>query len=246
MLTNNSKLTLDSLSRMIDIYADVKNLSEILRFRESNFIKGFTTNPTLIRKGGTSNYLDFIRDAVELVHDSNISIEVIADDFDQMYRQATELSQISNKIYVKIPIYNSKHESSIPLIKKLIQDGCPLNITAILTRQQIDDLASVANSSSSLIVSIFAGRIADTGIDPVPTIRHSVNIFSDNPSIKTLWASPREVLNILQAIECKCDIITAIPEILNKLNLIGKNLDEYSLETVKMFYNDALESKFVL
>jgi transaldolase len=237
-------LSSELISKKIDIYADVKNISEILKYRESNFIKGFTTNPTLIKKGGATNYLDFVQEAVNLVGELNISIEVIADEFEEMYTQAIKLSKLSNKVFVKIPIYNSRHESSIPLIGKLINEGCPLNITAILTPKQIDNLASVANSTSNLIVSIFAGRIADTGVDPIPTILYSTKIFNNYPNIKTLWASPREILNVFQAIDCNCEIITIVPEILSKMNLIGKNLDQYSLETVQMFYNDAIESKF--
>jgi transaldolase len=246
MLSPKTGLSLDLISKNIDIFADVKSTSEIINFRESSFVKGFTTNPTLIKKGGATNYLDFVRESVDLVGDLNISIEVIADEFEEMYIQAIKLSKLSNKVFVKIPIYNSRHESSIPLIANLIKEGCPLNITALLTPKQIDNLASVVNSTSNLIVSIFAGRIADTGIDPIPTILHSTKVFSNYPNIKTLWASPREILNVIQAIDCNCDIITIIPEILNKFNLIGKDLDQYSLETVQMFYNDAVESKFTL
>jgi transaldolase len=242
----DSNLLIPSISKKIDLYADIKNLSEIIEFRELDFIKGFTTNPTLIKKGGSKNYLEFIVEAVKSIGDLNISIEVIADDFDQMYLQAKKLSLISSKIYVKIPIYNSKHQSSIPLIKRLIVEGCPINITAIFTLQQLEEIANVVQYSSEVIVSIFAGRIADTGIDPIPTMIHAVNLFKSFPKVKVLWASPREILNIIQAIECECDIITAIPEILNKLDLFGKDLDQYSLETVQMFYNDATDSKFSL
>jgi transaldolase len=177
MLSPKTGLSLDLISKNIDIFADVKSTSEIINFRESSFVKGFTTNPTLIKKGGATNYLDFVRESVDLVGDLNISIEVIADEFEEMYIQAIKLSKLSNKVFVKIPIYNSRHESSIPLIANLIKEGCPLNITALLTPKQIDNLASVVNSTSNLIVSIFAGRIADTGIDPIPTILHSTKVF---------------------------------------------------------------------
>ena len=246
MLKDNLLSKLESISNQIDIYADIKDQAEILKFRESKFIKGFTTNPTLVRKGGATNYLEFIKNAIDSVGDLNISIEVIADDFNEMYRQAHLLNKTSEKIFVKVPICNSRHETSIPLIKKLILDGIPLNVTAIMTVEQLNELVEVVSPSSNLIVSIFAGRIADTGIDPVPIVKNSVTLFKQYSKVRTLWASPREVLNIQQAIDCGCDIITAVPEILNKLNLIGKDLDKYSLETVQMFYNDAVESKYVL
>jgi transaldolase len=246
MLKNHFHSKLEIIANQIDIYADIKNQSEILTFRDSKFIKGFTSNPTLIRKGGATNYLEFVQHAIKAIGDSTISIEVIADDFDEMYRQALLLNQISERIYVKIPIYNSRHKTSVPIIKKLILEGIPLNVTAIMTLEQLNNLFEVVGPSSDLILSIFAGRIADTGVDPIPFIKYSVELFQNHPTVRTLWASPREVFNIQQAIDCGCHIITAVPEILSKLDLIGKDLDKYSLETVQMFHNDAKESKYVL
>jgi transaldolase len=246
MLNDIISPKLAQIASKIDIYADIKNKFEILQYKESSLIKGFTCNPTLIRKGGATDYLDFVYEAIENIGNLNISIEVIADDFDAMYRQAHVLHKISPQIYVKIPIYNTKRNSSIQTIKKLLQDGVPLNVTAVMTVQQLNNLCQVVTPTNNLIVSIFAGRIADTGINPMPIIKHSVDIFENYFNVRTLWASPRELLNIQQAIECGCNIITVVPEVLAKINLIGKDLDDYSLETVKMFYHDALESNYKL
>jgi transaldolase len=228
----------------IQIYADIQSVDQIKDFSKYPWIKGFTTNPTLVRKGGSDSYIDFIKQASEASGALPISIEVIADDFNEMRNQANFLRKIGSNIIVKIPITNTKRESSISLIDDLLLNGIPVNITAVFTDAQIESITKIIKSESNCIVSVFAGRIADTGVDPIILMKKYKKIFRGFLNTKLLWASPREILNIFHAIESGADIITATPDILNKFPLLGKDLSEFSLETVKMFYTDAKLANF--
>jgi transaldolase len=212
---------IEKIAKEIDIYADIQNVEQIQEYTKFSWVKGFTSNPTLVRKGGSKSYIDFIKLAVHATNNLPISIEVIADDLLEMERQAKFLHNISKNLIVKIPISNTKSESSIPLIKNLLTDGVPINITAVFTDTQIKSIRQIVKYDSNCIVSVFAGRIADTGIDPVPVMKEYKNMFSDLPSVKLLWASPREILNLYHAIESHSDIITATPDILSKFSLLG-------------------------
>jgi transaldolase len=230
----------------ISIYADGADVREMVAARDAGIVKGFTTNPTLMRKVGITDYAAFAKEALASTGDMPISFEVFADDFDEMERQAKLISTWGEPVYVKIPITNTKGESAIPLIRRLSAAGVKLNITAILTIQQVREVVGALDADTPAIVSVFAGRIADTGVDPVPLMSEAVTICAAKPKAELLWASPREVLNIVQADECGCHIITVTPELLKKLPMIGKPLDELSLDTVKMFYNDATAAGFKL
>ncbi len=236
--------SIEDLSNQIAIYSDVKNLQEINDYRLFGWIKGFTTNPSLIRAGGAENYIDFIRNALPLITNFPFSVEVIADDLNEMKKQALFLNRLGKNVFVKIPITNTQRNSTIPLIVDLLDEDVKVNITAIMTLNQVESIFSSVPLDKELIVSIFAGRIADTGIDPVPFMKKVSGLKPKAKEIKLLWASPREILNIFQAIECGIDIITATPEVLKKHSLLGKDLDEYSLETVKMFYEDATSAGY--
>ena len=230
----------------IHLYADGADVRDMKAARESGVVKGFTTNPTLMRKSGVSDYEAFARDALLAVSGLPISFEVFADDFAEMERQALKIAKWGEGVFVKIPITNTKGESAIPLIKRLTAAGVKLNITAILTLQQVSDTVAALNPDVPAIVSVFAGRIADTGRDPVPLMKEAAMIVARKPKAQLLWASPRELLNVIQADECGCHIITVTGDILKKLSMIGKPLEELSLDTVKMFYNDASAAGFKL
>lgn len=229
----------------IKIFADGADLNHIISLNENNKISGFTTNPTLMRKAGVENYKNFSLDVLSYVKKKPISFEVFSDDFKQMYKQAKIISSWSENVNVKIPISNSQGQSSIELIKKLHNENIKLNITAVFTLEQIKNLSEVLTRNTYSIVSVFAGRIADTGIDPVPIMKEAKSILS-NPNINLLWASPREILNFVQAEDCMVDIITLTPDLIKKIDNLGKSLSEFSLETVNMFYQDAKSSRFVL
>lgn len=214
--------------------------------RESGIVKGFTTNPTLMRKSGVNDYEVFAREALAAVSGMPISFEVFADEFEEMERQARQICTWGESVYVKIPITNTKGHSSIDLIKRLSSGGVKLNVTAILTIEQVRDVVHALDPKIPAIVSVFAGRIADTGRDPVPLMRHCADIVKAKPNAQLLWASPRELLNIFQAEAAGCHIITVTNDILKKLTMVGKSLDELSLDTVKMFYNDASAAGFKL
>ena len=210
------------------------------------FVKGFTTNPTLMRKAGVKDYQMFAQAALDAAGGLPISFEVFSDDFDDMGRQARIIASWGQNAFVKIPITNTKGESSCPLIGKLMDEGLRLNVTAILPLNQVKKLAEVLNKDVPVIVSVFAGRVADTGRDPMPHMRDCLSVLRPFPKAELLWASPRELLNIFQAEEVGCHIITATPDLLVKLKLVGKDLEEFSLETVKMFYDDACMASFDL
>lgn len=230
----------------IKLFQDGADLNAMIAASEKGLVSGFTTNPTLMRKAGITDYKTFALSVIKAIPNKPISFEVFSDDFATMEREAREIASWGGDTYVKIPITNTKGESAAPLIKLLSKEGFSLNVTAMLTLDQVETVAAAADANSRTIVSIFAGRIADTGVDPVPMMRKSAEILKKLPKTELLWASPREVLNVIQAEECGCHIITATPDILAKTPLFGKDLRQYSLETVKMFYEDARAAGFKL
>ena len=230
----------------IDLYADGADIREMAAARDAGLVKGFTTNPTLMRKSGINDYEKFAREALSAVGGLPISFEVFADDFNEMERQAKRITTWGDGVFVKIPITNTRKESAIDLIRRLSAAGVKLNITAILTLDQVRCVVDALDAGVPAIVSVFAGRIADTGRDPVPLMAEAAKIVAKKPKAQLLWASPRELLNIFQADACGCHIITVTPDILKKLAMVGKSLDELSLDTVKMFYNDAAAAGFRL
>jgi len=231
----------------IKIFADGASVPSILESAKNPRIAGFTTNPTLMRKDGVSDYRAFAKEVLAHVKTQPISFEVFADEFPEMRRQALEIKTWADNVYVKIPITNTRRESSIPLVKELAGSGVKLNVTAICTLDQVRDTAAALAGGAPSVVSVFAGRIADTGRDPVPLMREALGICrAAGKGIELLWASPRELLNIIQAAEVGCDIITVTPDLLKKLSLVGKDLADYSLETVQMFFRDAQAAGYKL
>jgi len=230
----------------VKIFADGADKNGILEMYKKDYIKGFTTNPTLMRKAGISDYKKFALEILDIIKDRPFSFEVFADDFPNMERQALEINKWGKNVYVKIPVTNTNKESCCTLMKSLSKKGVKLNITAMMTLQQTKDVAEATKECPSCFVSIFAGRVADTAIDPVPMMKQALEILKPYKNQELLWASPRELLNIYQADEIGCHIITVTNDVLKKLDLVGKNLDEYSLETVKMFYTDAEKSGYKL
>jgi transaldolase len=212
----------------------------------SPYVAGFTTNPTLMRKAGVKDYEAFAIEAIGIVGQRSISFEVFADDFAEMEREAHIIHSWGGNTYVKIPVTNTEGDSAAPLIRKLSAAGVPLNVTAILTHEQIRAVAEALDPKTPSIVSVFAGRIADTGVDPVPMMREAKTMLRDRPKAELLWASCRELLNIIHADMAGCDIITIPNDILSKLPLLGHDLKAYSLETVRMFFDDALAAGFRL
>lgn len=236
------------LSRLrVRIYADGADRAGILRLHALPFIHGITTNPTLMRKAGVADYEAFARDVLQVVTDKPVSFEVLADDFPEMRRQALKISGWGENVYTKIPITNSRGETSVPLIRELTAAGVKVNVTAILTLPQVRAVAEVLQSDVPAVVSVFAGRIADTGVDPMPIMRDARGALAERPRAELLWASVREVLNILQADATGCDIVTVTHDILAKAQtMLGQDLADLSLETVKMFARDAREAGFQL
>lgn len=224
----------------IKIFADGANVDEMEGLYKGGIVKGFTTNPTLMKKDGVKNYKEFAIEVLRRIPDLPISFEVFSDDFESMEKEAREINSWGSNVYVKIPITNTKGESSGNLIRKLSNDGINLNVTAILTTEQVKNVVRSISEKSNTIISVFAGRAADTGRNPIPIIKESLNIIRSSPNAELLWASSRELLNIFQAEECGCHIITVTNDLLKKLRMVGKDLDELSLDTVKMFYNDAV------
>ncbi|TAN59776.1 transaldolase [bacterium] len=230
----------------IKIFLDGAGIEDIKKMSGLDYIKGFTTNPTLMKKAGVANYEKFLSDILPLAKEKPISFEVISDDFNEMKAQAVKLSEFGDNVFVKIPITNTKGYSSLSIINDLTQSGVKVNVTAMMNPRQVQDLIRTVSPKAPMILSIFAGRIADTGIDPVPIMRECHSLLKSFKNAELLWASPRELLNIFQAEGAGCDIITVPPEILAKLNLIGYDLNNYSLDTVKQFYNDAVSSGLAL
>jgi transaldolase len=209
-------------------------------------IQGFTTNPTLMRKAGIDNYEAFARAVVAAIPDRPVSFEVFSDDFAEMERQALKIAGWGANVYVKVPVTNTRRDSSIPLICRLSRGGVKLNITALMTLEQVQEVSRALTACPAGYVSVFAGRVADTGHDPVPIMRKAVEILSNYKNLELIWASPRELLNVFQADSIGCHVITATSDILGKLSLVGKDLDLYSLETVKMFRDDAVKAGFTI
>jgi len=210
------------------------------------YIKGFTTNPTLMHKVGLTDYRAFARDIVSVIPDRPISFEVFSDEFEEMERQAREIATWGDNVYVKIPVTNTRREPAYDLVRRLANEGVKLNITAIMTIDQVRNVVDAVKEGAPSCVSVFAGRIADTGRDPVPIMTECVDILKAAPQSELIWASPRELLNIIQADAIGCHIITVTNDILKKLPLIGKDLADYSLDTVKMFFDDGRKAGFTL
>lgn len=230
----------------IKLFADGADIAEITKLRSNNFVGGFTTNPSLMRKAGVKDYLLFARQATEIVHPLPLSLEVFSDNLEEMFEQAIRLSKLGENIFVKIPVTNTRGESTRRISERLNLLGIRLNITAIMTANQIEDYALNLDSEATNIFSVFAGRIADSGRDPIPIMRTSKEILKEFPNSELLWASPREILNLVQAQDVGVDIITMTGELWAKMSLLGKDLLQFSLETVEMFHKDALESSFVI
>lgn len=235
------------ISRLkVKIFADGADKSGMIEMYNKPFIKGLTTNPTLMKKAGITNYEHFAKDILKFVTNKPLSFEVFSDDLNEMKLQALKIATWGDNVYVKIPITNTQRLSTIDLIKELSDKGVKLNITAMMTLDQVQDVITNLNPEVSSYVSVFAGRIADTGVDPLPLMKSVVEITKQKPKAEVIWASPRELLNIFQADKIGCQIITATNDILNKLNLVGYDLTEYSLDTVKMFYNDAKTAGYTI
>jgi transaldolase len=230
----------------VQIFADGADKAGMLEMYKQPYVKGFTTNPTLMRKSGVTDYEAFAKDILKSIPDRSISFEVFADDFAEMERQARRITTWGKHVSVKIPITNTKTESAIPLVRKLSQDGIALNVTAIFTLDQVQAVVDAVKGGAPCYVSVFAGRIADTGMDPVPLMAESVRRLKTAPNTELIWASPRELLNIFQADEIGCQVITVTNDIIKKLSLVGKDLTGYSLETVKMFYEDGKAAAYKL
>jgi transaldolase len=228
----------------VKIFADGADLPGIVKLYANRLIKGFTTNPTLMRKAGVKDYAEFARDVLRAVPDRPVSFEVFADEFGEMERQAREIASWGPNVNVKIPVTNTKGAFCGPLIERLSQAGIAVNVTALMTLEQVSAVAQCLAPETPAIVSVFAGRVADTGRDPVPMMAEAVRLLKSKPKAELIWASPRELLNIFQADEIGCHIITVTHDLLSKLALVGKDLDAYSLETVEMFYRDAQAAGF--
>ncbi len=228
------------------IFGDGAELDGMLSLYRQPYIKGFTTNPTLIRKAGITDYREFAKRVVAAIPDRPISFEVFSDEFEEMERQAIEINTWGEHVYVKIPVTNTRREPAYDLIHRLSHSGVSVNVTAIMTLEQVRLVVDALIGGAPSNVSVFAGRIADTGRDPLPMMTEALKILEAEPRAELIWASPRELLNILQADAIGCHIITVTHDILKKLSLVGKNLDDYSLETVKMFYDDATAAGFSL
>ncbi|HBE89655.1 MAG TPA: transaldolase [Candidatus Andersenbacteria bacterium] len=230
----------------VKIFADGADRNGMLEMYAKPYIKGFTTNPTLMRKAAVADYRAFALDILKAIPDRPISFEVFSDEFSEMERQAIEISGWGQNVYVKIPITNTRREPAYDLIRRLTCTGVKLNVTAMLPLCQVRDLCQCLTGGALAYVSVFAGRIADTGRDPVPLMAAAVELLRDVPNAELIWASPRELLNIFQADEIGCHIITVTNDILKKLPLVGKELGDYSLDTVKLFYSDAQKAGYCL
>jgi len=228
----------------VKIYADGAELNGIVEMAKNPLIKGFTTNPTLMRKAGISDYKKFAQEVIRAVPDRPISFEVFSDDFEEMYTQAMEIASWGRNVNIKVPVTNTENKFAGELIKKLSAQGVFVNVTALMTLEQVNKVMDSLQGDAPAYISVFAGRIADTGRDPMPAMAKAAEISRTRPNTEIIWASPRELFNIFQANEAGVQIITVANDLLNKLSLVGKDLDEYSLETVKMFRNDAVKAGF--
>lgn len=230
----------------VQIFADGADKAGMLEMCAKPFIKGLTTNPTLMKKVGITDYRAFCKDILTSIKDKPLSFEVFSDDFAEMERQAMEIASWGDNVYVKIPVTNTKQETCYALVKKLGGQKVKMNVTAIMTLTQVRDVVAALNPTVPSYVSVFAGRIADTGCDPLPMMAAAVEMLKVAPAAELIWASPRELLNIFQADDIGCQVITVSNDILKKLSLVGYDLETYSLDTVKMFYNDAVAAGFKL
>ena len=228
----------------IKLFADGADKAQILHAYANPLIRGFTTNPTLMRAAGVKDYQSFAHQILEVVRDRPISFEVFADEFAEMERQARKIAGWAENVYVKIPITNTRRESAMKLAGRLAHSGVKVNVTAVLTLDQVREAAASLAGGAPSVISVFAGRIADTGRDPVPLMAEAVGILSAHSQIELLWASPRELLNIFQADDVGCHIITATEGVLSKLQVVAKDLVDYSIETVQMFHSDAVKSGY--
>jgi len=230
----------------VKLFADGADKAGMLEMYAQPYIKGFTTNPTLMRKAGVCYYRGFARDVLQVIRDRPISFEVFSDEFAEMERQAREIATWGDNVFVKIPVTNTRREPAYDLVRRLSHSGVKINVTALMTLAQVRDVAECVSGGAPCSVSVFAGRIADTGRDPVPLMAAAVEMLSAAPNAELIWASPRELLNIFQADAIGCHIITVTNDILKKLTLVGKDLGDYSLDTVKMFYEDAQKVGYAL
>jgi len=230
----------------VKIFADGADKATMLGLYAEPWVRGFTTNPTLMRKAGIRDYETFARDIVAAIPDRPISLEVFADEFSEMERQARIIAAWAHNVYVKIPVTNTRSEPALDLICRLTHAGVKVNVTALMTLSQVREVAAALKDGAPACISVFAGRVADTGVDPLPIMSEAVELLKIHPQIELIWASPRELLNVIQADEIGCHIITVTNDILKKLPLLGRDLIEYSLDTVKMFYEDARSSQFTL
>ena len=228
----------------VKIFSDGADKEDMLDMASKTFIRGLTTNPTLMKKAGIKDYEAFAKDILSTIKEKPISFEVFSDDFDDMEKQAMEIASWAANVYVKIPITNTKKESSKELVQRLAKKKVKLNITAIMTLDQVKTVLSVLDNKVPSVISVFAGRIADTGKDPIPLMKECLKEMKINPKSELLWASPRELLNIIQADQIGCHIITVTKDIIKKLQFIDYDLKDYSLDTVKMFYKDAVDAGF--
>ena len=236
----------DSQLQHVKLFADGADIAGILALYADPAIRGFTTNPTLMRQAGIADYEAFARELLEAVPDRPISLEVFADDPAAMERQAVKITTWGEHVYVKIPVTNTEGEFMGPLLRRLVADGVKVNVTALMTVAQVEDVSECLAGGPPACVLVFAGRIADTGRDPIPIMRDSLRVLSAHPNVELIWASPREILNVVQADEIGCDIITVTHDLLKKLGTLGKGLDQFSLETVQMFHRDAHDSGYQL
>ena len=228
----------------VKLFADGADLAGMKEMAANPLIKGFTTNPTLMRKAGVADYKAFAREVLKVIPDRPVSFEVFADDFGEMEAQAHEIASWGKNVNVKIPVTSTEGQFAGPLVERLSKAGVAVNVTAVMTLDQVARITERLHAKTPAIISVFAGRIADTGVDPVPIMKKAVQIMKAKPGAELIWASPRELLNVFQADAVGCHIITATNDILKKLSLVGKDLDKYSLETVEMFYKDAKAAGF--
>lgn len=231
-------------SLKVKLFADGADFNGMKEMAAQSYISGLTTNPTLMRKAGIKEYADFAQEVLAEINLKPISFEVFSDELDEMKRQGEKIASWGENVYVKIPVTNTRGESTQSVINFLTKSGIKVNVTAIMTVEQVESVISFIHPGVSSYISVFAGRIADTGRDPIPVMKSCLETMKENSNLELIWASPRELLNIFQAEEIGCHIITATNDILKKLELVGKNLETYSLETVTMFYQDALKSNY--
>jgi len=230
----------------VKIFADGADKAGMLEMYEKPFVKGLTTNPTLMKKAGITDYRAFCKEILTSIKDKPLSFEVFSDDFSEMERQSMEIASWGENVYVKIPITNTKQEPCYELVKRLVANKVKVNVTALMSLEQVRNVVASLEPHIPSYVSVFAGRIADTGYDPLPMMEKAVDLLKAAPAAELIWASPRELLNIFQADDIGCHVITVTNDILKKLALVGYDLDEYSLDTVKMFYKDAVDAGFKL